>query len=100
MNNQIIKLIWKTGFIAFLLVIVACSGSQNKTESTTERDVKEIEKDGEQFIPEFEIKFPESKYEVKKTENRVAQVGDRHRSRGFVACDAGKGHGRQGSPSE
>lgn len=58
-----------------LLVIVACSNGQYKTESAKIEKSDNGEMQVHPQIPEFDIEFPESDYKVTKTVNTVEAAG-------------------------
>ncbi len=60
------------GLIAFVILIVSCSNGQTKSETTTKKTNEAIA----HVIPEFDIKFPETKFKVEKTENRDPSLGN------------------------
>jgi hypothetical protein len=58
------------GIIASLIIIVACSTRQNKTE-TSPKNQTELAKNS---IPDYNIDFPETKFKVEKTESRDPKI--------------------------
>ncbi len=65
-----IKNILIVGVIAFLSLFVSCSNGQEK--SGNEKSVSEVIYDQE--MPEFDITFPKTDFEVKKTETRDSDL--------------------------
>lgn len=70
--KKTINKIEQLGLIAFMILIVSCSNGQTKSETETKKTTEAIE----HVIPEFDIKFPETEFNVEKTENRNPNLGN------------------------